>query len=117
MVSEELKKKAKKFGIRLTRKRKNDTRVKKSESELKRKIEVKEKNYKKTGNKCVNPIIAVNKKKVIKGNKCEKGEEKTANRCVKKLDPRSTKSFRWFRSKRVAPDTTITLGCPKKVDS
>ena len=42
MVSEELKKKAKKFGIRLTRKRKNDTRVKKSETELKRKIEVKE---------------------------------------------------------------------------
>lgn len=62
---------------------------------------------------CAKSTVAVNKKTAHEGKPCPKGQERTANYCVAKLQPYDKKKTAWVRTVTPNPTTRITVVCPK----
>ena len=105
---------ARKYHVKLTRKLPNSPkRTYKSEEELKGDIAQRKTNWAKGGPKCYNPTVAVTEQKAHNGKKCPRGQERTANFCVKEIQPYNKDKVRWFRTLVPNKTTRITIACPK----
>lgn len=63
--------------------------------------------------KCKKSTVAVAEKKNHDGKPCKKGEERTANYCVKPMSPYKKKAVKWVRTISPNKKTLITIVCPK----
>lgn len=63
--------------------------------------------------KCKKSTVAVSEKKKHDGKPCKKGEERTANYCVKSMSPYKKDAVKWFRTISPNKNTRITIVCPK----
>jgi hypothetical protein len=88
-------------------------RTYKSEEELKADIAARKNNWAKGGPKCYNPTVAVNELKMHNGKKCPRRQERTANFCVKEIQPYNKDKVKWFRTLVPNKTTRITIVCPK----
>lgn len=106
---------AKQYYIKLTRKLPNiQTRVYKSEKELKNEIDNKKQNWKNGGPKCFKPTIAIAEQTKHYGKKCPQGQERTTNFCVKEINQILNKDkIRWYRTLSPSDKTRVTIACPK----
>lgn len=113
-MSNPVKEFAKKYHVKLTRKSPHsEKRIPKPESQLLRETESRIKNYAKGGPLCRKPTVAINEKKAHHGFPCKSGEERTANYCVKKLQPYKAEQNRWVRTVSPNKNTRITVVCPR----
>lgn len=62
---------------------------------------------------CKKSTIAVTEKKKHEGKPCKKGEERTANYCVKQLSTYKKEKVKFFRTISPNKTTRITIVCPK----
>jgi hypothetical protein len=114
MIPEMTKDKARKYYVKLTRKLPNSNkRVYKSEEQLQKEIANRRKNWNKGGPKCFRPTIAITEEKKHHGTPCKKGEERTANFCIKQLNVYDRDKTRWVRTLTPNNTTRIRVACPK----
>ena len=114
MPSNQTLEQARKYHVKLTRKLPNSPkRTYKSEEELKEQVVTRKKNWDKGGPKCYKPTMAVAEQKAHNGKKCPRGQERTANFCIKEIEPYKKDKVKWFRTLTPNPKTRITIACPK----
>lgn len=105
---------ARKYHVKLTRKLPNSSkRTYKSEEQLKGEIAMRKTNWSKGGPKCYKPTVAVAEQKAHNGKKCPRGQERTANFCVKEIQPYNKDKMKWFRTLVPNKTTRIAIACPK----
>ena len=62
---------------------------------------------------CGRSTVTVNEEYRHNGKPCKKGEERTKNFCIKKLNSLNSDNVKWYRTVSPNKDTRITIACPK----